>query len=390
MGDISSKIDFFIFGATGMQGNIVVRDLVEKGYRIFISSKHQPELNKLLSKYPPLKAKPVNLENLKETAKLIVDIHPSVIINCAEGDWNLNVYQAALEAGCHVIDLGSDIPVTRKQIAMHADFERKNLTAITGCGSTPGINNVMLSYAIKQLDSVDTIEAGFAWNSNIKTFVVPFSMESIIEEFTQAAPIIENGAWIKKIPLETVKEKEFREVGVQKNFLVRHPETETFFSNYKDLGLQNVRFYAGFPEHSFNTIRSYLNGDAFPENGEIYIEGKGLIPLAGLTKILQELHKPPPGYTEKENLWVSFYGLKDNIRKHIMMECIVPTLSNWKDAGCNIDTGFPASIIGQMIFKKNITQGGSFAPEAVIPHADFFNALREREMTILMNGKEIN
>lgn len=385
----NAKADFLILGATGMQGKIVVRDLIEKGHKVFISSKNQANLEKVQEKYKVIGAKALDLSSKEEIIKLLQEVRPSVIINCAEGDWNLNVYQAALEGGVHVIDLGSDVPVTRKQMALNEDFKKKNLIAITGCGSTPGINNVMLSYATELFDSVDTIEAGFAWNSNIKIFVVPFSMESIIEEFTEPAPVVENKIWIEKAPLETVTNQKFREIGAQKVFLVRHPETETFFSHYKNLGVENVSFFAGFPEHSFNAILSYLN-TGFAESGTVYIEGTGDVPLIKLTKVLQEIHNPPKEYTEKENLWVRVNGQKNGIKKEILMECIVPTLHNWKEAGCNIDTGFPASIIGQMILKGDVNQFGSFAPEAVIPHKQFFQALNGKEMKILMNGNEVN
>lgn len=385
----NAKADFLILGATGMQGKIVVRDLIEKGRKVFISSKSHANLEKIQEKYKVIGAKALDLNSKEEIIKLIQEVRPSVIINCAEGDWNLNVYQAALEGGVHVIDLGSDVPATRKQLALDNDFKNKNLIAITGCGSTPGINNVMLSYATKHFDSINTIEAGFAWNSNIKIFVVPFSMESIIEEFTEPAPVVENKIWIEKTPLETVTNQKFREIGAQKVFLVRHPETETFFSHYKNLGVENVSFFAGFPEHSFNTILSYLN-TGFAENGTVYIEGTGEVPLIKLTKVLQEIYNPPKEYTEKENLWVRVNGQKNGTKKEVLMECIVPTLHNWKEAGCNIDTGFPASIIGQMILKGDVNQFGSFAPEAVIPHKQFFQALNEKEMTILMNGNEVN
>src|SRR3989344_2766959 len=284
-----TKVDFLILGATGMQGKIVVRDLIENGYKVFISSKSETNLEKVKEKYKVIGAQALDLSSKEEIIKLIQKVHPSVVINCAEGDWNLNVYQAVLEGDSHIIDLGSDGPVTREQLALNENFKNKNLIAITGCGSTPGINNVMLSYATKHFDSIDSIDAGFAWNSNIKIFVVPFSMESIIEEFTEPAPIIENKAWLEKVPLETVMDQNFREVGPQKTFLVRHPETETFFLYYKNKGVENVRFLAGFPDHSFDKIMSYLN-HGFTANGRastVYIDGKGEIPLIGLTKVLQ-------------------------------------------------------------------------------------------------------
>ncbi len=382
------KYDFLIFGAGGMQGKIVIKDLLEKGYKIFISDIYKEHIDDLKEKFSNLDNETVDLRDIKETASLIKRINPYLVVNCAEADWNLNVYKACLKNKVHVIDLGSDIPMTKDQLAMDSAFRKQKLIAITGCGSTPGINNVMLDYAVGLLDSVHTVEAGFAWNSNIKEFVVPFSIPSIVEEFTMPATLMKNNRWLKKIPLETIKGKRYQEVGRNKCFLVRHPEPYTFHFYYKNKGLKNIKFYAGFPTHSFSTIYNFITlGLASKE--KIQINGSEIIPLEFLTEILRK-SEIPDGYKENEVLWVEVIGKKDNKKKQIYMECIVDTLPDWEDAGCNIDTGIPASIIAQMIINGKIKAWGSFAPEAVVPKEDFFKALKEKDMDVYMNGKIIN
>ena len=112
-------------------------------------------------------------------------------------------------------------------------------------------------------------------------------------------------------------------------------------------------------------------------------------PIEFLTEVLKRL-PIPEGYTEKENLWLRIDGVKDGKKKKIVMECIVPTLKGWEDAGCNIDTGMPASIMAQMIKTGVIKERGSFAPEAIVPPQPFFKELRKRKMIVYENGKVIN
>ena len=252
------KYDFLIFGAGGMQGKIVIKDLLEKGYKIFVSDIYQSHLDELEEKFSNLDHDTADLRDIKETSALIKKVNPYMVVNCAEADWDLIVYKACLKNKVNVIDLGSEIPMTKDQLAMDSAFRKQKLIAITGCGSTPGINNIMLDYAIGLLDSVHTVEAGFAWNSNIKEFVVPFSIPSIVEEFTAPATLMKNGRWLKKIPSETIRGKRYQEVGRNKIFLVRHPEPYTFYYYYKDKGLKNIKFYAGFPTHSFSTIYNFI------------------------------------------------------------------------------------------------------------------------------------
>src|SRR3989344_573954 len=385
---IKRKYDFLIFGAGGMQGKIVLKDLLEKGYKIFASDIYQQHIDDLRKKFSGFDYEIVDLKNVKKTASLIKKVKPFLVINCAEADWDLNVYKVCLKCKVHVIDLGSDIPMTKKQLAMDSAFRKQKLIAITGCGSTPGVNNVMLDYAVGLLDSVHTVNAGFAWNSNIKEFVVPFSIPSIVEEFTIPATLMKNNKWLKKKPLDTIKGRRYQEIGRNKCFLVRHPEPYTFYFYYKDKGLKNIKFFAGFPTHSFSMIYNFINlGLASKE--KMKMNGSEIVPLEFLTETLRRA-EIPDGYKESEVLWVEIIGKKDNKRKEIFMECITDTYPGWEDAGCNIDTGIPTSIIAQMVINGQIKAWGSFAPEAVVPKEEFFKALREKDMDIYMNGRLIN
>lgn len=247
----------------------------------------------------------------------------------------------------------------------------------------------MLRYAADKFDKIDEIKVGFVWDSNIKKFVVPFSIQSIIEEFTDMAPVVINRRFIKRHPLKTIVETSNEELNRQKCFFVRHPETYTFYEYFKDKGVKNVKFYAGFPEHSFNKIVSMIEL-GFGSKKEIDFRGIKIKPVEFLTEVLKQM-TIPEGYKERENLWVEITGVRDGVHKRILMECLVPTLEGWEDAGCNIDTGMPASIMAQMVKSGVIKDRGSFAPEGgIIPAAMFFNELGKRKMTVLENGVKIN
>jgi lysine 6-dehydrogenase len=368
-----------------MQGRIVCRDLLESGHSVCMADLYPEKAQELSHRFNHSTVSEVDLREYPQILAMLYAAEPKVVINCAEGNWNVNVYRACLEYGVHVIDLGSDIPATKEQMDLNNQFRKANLTAITGCGSTPGINNIMLYYAVtNEFETVESIEAGFAWDSNIKKFVVPFSIESIIEEFTEPAPIISNGNWEDRTPLQNLEMRNFRAIGEQASFPVRHPETYTFQRYYKHRGLKNVTFYAGFPDHSRVVIEHYIDSGLGEKKPQL-IGNITVRPIDFLTTILRNITQPP-GYTETENLWVSIEGMKGNKHKQLLMECVVPTLPNWKEAGCNIDTGFPASLIGQMIMNGAITARGSFAPGPIVPYEPFFEMLKKKQMKIYQNG----
>lgn len=386
--DGKKGFDFVILGATGMQGRIVARDLLENGYSVLMCGRDKLRILHFLKKYKKVEFKKIEASNISTIVSAVKESKSGVVINCMEGDWNLDVFKVCANADANCIDLGSEIWMTKKQLAMHKLMKKKNIIGITGIGSVPGIGNIMLKYAAEKFDRIDDIEVGFSWDSNIKKFVVPFSIPSIIEEFTDPAPIVENRHFLKKVPLDSIIEDYHRSIGKQKEFFVRHPEQYTFLRYFKNKGVKNIKFYAGFPEHSFRVITTMIDIGLGSED-EIDFFGTKIKPLMFLREVLKRL-KVPKGYKEKENLWVEIQGRKNGKLKKILMECLVPTLKGWEDAGCNIDTGMPASILAQMIKKGMIAEKGSFAPEACISPEPFFKELRKRKMIILENGKVIN
>lgn len=377
--------DFAVFGATGMQGRIVSRDLLENAYSVLLCGRDEKRVGKILKKYKDADFEYLEMSDIKRAAKILKKRKINVAVNCVEADWNLNAAEACFRAGAHYLDLGSEIWMTKKQLAMGGDFKKAGLISITGCGSVPGVGNVMLNYAAKKFDRMDSVDVGFAWNSNIKKFVVPFSIQSIIEEFTDPAPTVENGKFINKTPMDTIADTYHNKIGDQKEFLVRHPETFTFHHYFK---IKNIRFHAGFPPHSFQSIKTLIDLGLGGKDPTEFRKNK-IRPVEFLTKVLKDLEFPA-GYKEKENLWVKINGRKSGKKKTILMECLVPTLEGWEDAGCNIDTGMPASIMAQMVKTGLIQERGSFAPEKIIPPEPFFKELQKRKMAVFENGKRIN
>lgn len=380
-------VEFLILGSSGLQGRIVTRDLIENGYSVALADMYKEGSLKNLERSRSAKFHFIDLEDQKATERLIKSVKPKVVVNCAEGDWNLHVYKACLATKVHVLDLGSDIPMTKKQLDMNVDFSKAGLTAITGCGSTPGINNVMLCHATHDFSHIETIEAGFAWDSNIKKFVVPFSIASIMEELTDPAATLVEGEMIDVTPLETEEIRHYRAIGKQRSYIVRHPETYSFYKNYEANGVRNIRFYAGFPDHSLAALFNFMELGFADYEPEVEINGHKVAPVDALTRLLQRTH-PPKGYTETENLWIKVIGTNlDGKSQTTHMECIVPTLPGWEDAGCNIDTGFPASIMAQMVLDGRIDARGSFTPTLVVPDDAFFREIAGRGMTIYKNDQ---
>jgi saccharopine dehydrogenase-like NADP-dependent oxidoreductase len=363
--------------------------LLTNGYSVLICGRDKSRIKDYLKKYRKASFAYVDLSNVFSATRVIKKSGAKVVITCAEEYWDLNALKACIEAEAHSIDLGSTVPMAKQQLAMNSELKKKNLIHITGCGSIPGIGNVMLRYAYDKFDKIYTIKFGFAWTSNIKKFVVPFSIQSIIEEFTMPALYFHNKKIEESPALSSIKTIYHRAIGKQKEFKIgHHPETYTFYNFCKSKGVKDIELYASFPDHSLNAITQMMEL-GFGSKKPVHYKGAEVVPVLFLTEVLKRLGYPK-GYIETENLWDLIIGEKNGRKKEILMECIVPRLKGWEDAGCNIDTGMPASIIAQMIFKGIISKPGAFAAEDIVPPGPFFKDLRKRKMLVYENGKIIN
>jgi|SRR3989344_6381261 len=379
--------DFVVLGGTGQQGRICARDLLEEGYSVLICGRDSLRIKDLLKHKKARFARP-DLGNQKELVEIIKKSGAGVVVNCAELNYNVDVMKACLLTRTSCTDLGGLHEITIRQFKLEHDFRKRGIICVTGCGSTPGITNVMAAHITHAYDGVDTIELGFAWDSNLKIFVVPYSIKSIFDEFTQNPVLLHNGKFVTSNQIRCQGTFNFKEIGRQTCYCVVHSEVYTFARYFESKGIRNVHYYAGFPDHSLNKIRTLIEL-GFNSREQVNVKGNLIRPRDVTAEILKRL-SPPQGYREKENLWVRVKGKKHGKEDTTEMNCIVKTLKGWEQAGSNVNTGRTISIISQMIKEGVIEQVGVYAPEAVVPHGAFFRELGKRKMYVYENGKRIN
>lgn len=379
------KFDFVVLGATGEEGSIASRDLLESGYSVLLCGRNSSRIKHLL-KNKNAKFAYTDLNNVKAAAKILKKSGAKIALNCAELRMNLHAMKACLISGLHYLDLGGLQEMTVKQYKLDRAFRKKNLVALLGCGSTPGISNVMAAYAVHQMDTISRIDVGFAWDSNIKKFILPYSIESIAHEVTSIPVILKDGKLQKAKVCEFEGVKSFMKIGPQKTYCIVHSEVFTFYRYFKEKGLKDIHYWAGFPEHSFKVI-DLLIELGFCSKEPIKVQGVEIRPVDFTREVLKKIEKPV-GYTEIEDIWVKVTGEKNNEPRVIEVGCLVQSLKGWEDAASNVDTGMTISIMAQMINNGEIDEVGATAPEVAVPPKPFFRELRKRGMTIYLDKKQ--
>ncbi len=381
------QYDFVVIAANGIQGKIVSRALLEDGHSVLLCANDDYKMDALID-YPKADFALIDLRKMLQVKRVVKKSGANIIINCAIDDYNLIVTKMALELGAHYVDLGSEKQMLYDQMALDKDFKEKGIIGITGMGSTPGITNVMLRYIRPQFDTIHKVHVGFTWDSNMPVFVTPFSIDAISYEFSEPAEMLENGEFVHKYPDENTVNYYYKGIGKQKTRYTKHIEHHSFYEYLKDAGIKNISVFSSFPSHSYIALKALVDL-GFTTKEPIQLEGASIRPLDFTAEVLRRI-PVPEGYTEKENLWLKVFGKKGKEEKMVEMDCNVGTQEGWEDATCNIDTAFPAVIIGEMIKNGSIAERGLFSPEFVIPPEAFFAELGKRKLWVYENGKRIN
>jgi len=108
-----------------------------------------------------------NRDDVRKTAKGV-----DVVINLTLTAYNFVIMQAAMESGAHYVDTSFGEPtsldimstdnilsqiIQNRPISFDKEFKSAGLTALLGCGGTPGTANVMARFICDKLDQVEEI-----------------------------------------------------------------------------------------------------------------------------------------------------------------------------------------------------------------------------------------
>ena len=168
---------------------------------------------------------------------------------CLPYKLNLPVMEAALAAGCHYADLGGLFHTTLRQWDQTDRWADAGVSAVMGIGSAPGLTNVLARFGADRLDeveSIDVVDGAVDLSADGGAFGVPYSVETVLDEFTMPAMVFEDGELREVAAGSGVVDWEFPEpVGVQPSMYTLHSEPATLPRTVP--GVRDVRWRLALP-----------------------------------------------------------------------------------------------------------------------------------------------
>jgi lysine 6-dehydrogenase len=305
-----------------------------------------------------------------------------VAISAVPYKFNYNLAKAAIEAKTHFLDLGGNNSIVEKERSLSTMARKNKVTIIPDCGLAPGLTSVITRDIVEELDIVDYAKirvGGLPIDPKPPlNYQIVFSPYGLINEYVEDAIILDHGKIIKKKSMTELEQIEFPEpFGVMEAFLTSGG-CSTLPHNYKDkigyLDYKTIR-YPGHCEN-FKTIIDL----GFAEDEEIAIGKNRVSPREILAAILLKIL--PKNEKDVVLVKVMSKGKKNN--ENIQLEY---TIIDYYDEENNITsmmrtTGYPVSIIAQMIESGVIYERGVFCSEELVPPKIFFKSLENRDIKI--------
>lgn len=280
-----------------------------------------------------------------------------VVLNCTWYEFNVEAMKLALALKAHYVDLGGLYHKTLEQLKLDRDFKKAGRRAALGCGSTPGITNMMVAKMSRRFEKIETVGIYDACHDpglNHDSFIPPFSIRTMIDEYVAPAPLWLDGR-IKNVPAHGLPETlDFREpIGRVTAGAVIHSETATLPHYLKDKGVKNLFFKIVYPE----SVKYQLHV------------------LAGMRIDPRHIPRPELKWSKPGD----FEILRVNIDDKLIWDCEMRN-NGILSAGA-IGVGFTGSIAAGLLARNHALQpAGVAAPESMLEPTAFFRELTNRKL----------
>ncbi len=361
----------FIMGGAGGMGQGVARDLIK-----------QREAEKVIlgDLYPDPERLAPKLRDSGKVSLVKMDIndHASmvsafkevdVIINCAGPFYKtaVPVAKAAVEAGVNYIDICDDYEGT--EVLFNSEIDQlardAGITVLTGMGSDPGTNNVLVKWYADQLDSVEEVYlywivaiaelSGAAWDHSLH-----MTLGKVPQYLNGELVLVEGGT-------DVIEEEFLEPLGTCRVRYVGHPQPLTIPKYIK--GIKNVIIKGGLIPLWVDELIKEQKETGFLSKEPVTINGKEVVP-----------------YDLTLKLWEKIPEGRDKGPQASGLKVIVKGKHDGKDVTYTADmvgrmapgTGIPASIAALMMAAGDVTEKGVVAPEGCIDPKKFLAAFLKR------------
>jgi saccharopine dehydrogenase-like NADP-dependent oxidoreductase len=384
-----------VLGGAGAMGRVTVRALLEYPDvdLVTVADYHESRARELAESLGSAKVQVRQIDVNDEDRLRALLRGSDVALSAVDYVFNQPILRACIKEKVHYADLGGLFHMSRTLLAMNDEVEAAGITAVLGMGGTPGITNVLARVAVEQLERVESIKVQLGCadaTPSTAPLVPPYSMRTILDEFTKEPQVFQDGQWYAQQPLSGQEEMLFPEpVGRATAVYSLHSECATFPVSFKDKGIRHVYFKIAFPTDFMHKLK-FLVDLGFGSDAPLTIRGASVSPREVLTRLVESFPVEAVEPQDCDVLRVITTGETQGQSLEITNQVVVHPYRRWGVSAGALDTGTPLAIVGHMLANGEITKRGAHGPEVCVPPEPFLRELVRYDMRMTTERRILN
>jgi lysine 6-dehydrogenase len=298
-------------------------------------------------------------------------------VSCVTYKYNPGLTRAAIDAHCHLVDLGGNNDVVRTQLEMNDEAAAAGVVIIPDCGLAPGMVSIIAMDGYQKLTKVDSIKirvGGLPQSARPPlNYQMVFSAEGLINEYWEPCVILDGGKKKTVNPMTEIELLDFDGVGKLEAFYTSGGTStlpDTFENKVNFLDYKTIR-YPGHCQVFKPMLEIGLASRQPITVGDQQVEPRALL-KAVLDKNLSF------GGLDMVLVRVVLEGELDGENKTIVYEIIDRQDTHTGLTAMMRTTAFPAAIIASMAAGGQVDKKGCFPQELAVKSSLFLPELKKR------------
>jgi saccharopine dehydrogenase-like NADP-dependent oxidoreductase len=214
-----------------------------------------------------------------------------VCIDMLLPEYAVKVMKAALDRNINYVNTAYEEPFwtnikNGQSLYLNEQFKEKGLTALLGCGNSPGLVNVYVKKYSDKLDKIEYIKIYGAYKEQktdiFKGWNPGWSIKQAYIDFITPPCIFRNGEFVELSPFSEIEERHFIDYGIRK--FAAHSHEENFsVPHVIKKGIRGCEF-----KYEIDQYAAIFYSCGFKKNTSIIINGEHIDMIDAFLKVLTE------------------------------------------------------------------------------------------------------
>ncbi len=283
-----------------------------------------------------------------------------LVIGSLPGFMGFSALRAVIEAGRNIVDI-SFLPENSLELDELA--RERGVTAVVDCGLAPGLGNVLMGRATRELDSVHSFLCYVGGLPAVRRkpfeYAAVFSPVDVIEEYTRPARYLEDGVLVTRPALSDVELLDFPGVGTLEAFNTDGLRSLALTMPAPNMKEKTMRY----PGHA--ELMRVLRDTGYFSKEEIDVRGTRVRPLDVTAQLLFPAWKLPEGDEDVSIMRVIITGEKNGTPVRREYNLLDRYDRSTRTTSMARTTGYTCAVAARLVADGTFSRKGVSPPEYI-------------------------